>query len=186
MGEFALEGRVSLVDLMPMHMTPSRSIGPPDPDAPEFTWLAGRSPAPVDRVMAPQPQQAPVQHPPVVHRQEATVMNAGEQGPPLSIAALAAQLAASGGNLVLLDDDLCSFGGELLQLSADEMDKIMAAVLDAYDRVLSERARALRDRHLQARRSARDAMQEQGSGGPSMVPAPHRQEEEGDGPAETV
>lgn len=185
MGEFALEGRVSLVDLMPMHLTPSRSIGPPDPDAPEFTWLAGRSPAPVDRVMAPQPQQAPVRQPALAPAPPSQP-NAGEHEAPLSMAALAAQLAASGGNLILLDDDLCSFGGELLQISPDEMDKIMAVVLDAYDRVLSERARALRDRHLQARRSARAALQEPGSAGTPLVSTPHRPQEEGDQPPETV
>lgn len=174
MGAFELEGQVSLQDLVQTRFTPSRSVGPPDPDAPEFTWLrgGGAASAPVSppEMMAP---KVPVPTP----NQPTPTPAAGHAEPP-SPQAILQMLAASGLGIVLIDDGAATFGGELLALADEERALILDVILDAYDRVLRERAATLREQYLSALKGKGSSLHQTGPTGPPVVPTLHQPQEE--------
>jgi len=155
MPTFAREAQMDIRDLVRTGFEPSRAVGPPDPEAPENTWLRGYTPA-VAPVGMPSQPLIPSGQPTLTQSPELAMEQSGEPLP----------------EILLFETGFTNFGNEGFVLRPEELSQVVDIVLGAYERVLTDRAKALRARYtVQPNAGPNTPMQEPSPAGEEVVRA---------------
>lgn len=180
MPTFEREAPISIFDLMSTGLQPSRAEGPPDPDAPMFTWARGLA---SDGEVQPIPP--PPTPPAVLSPRPVTATPAAASPPPTPAGAFFPQTPPEQllspeqiPDFLLFENGLLRFGGKELFLDASELAAIAEIALMAYERAQREERTALHTRYVlaQARRQA-PLYQPSGAGQEVVQPMHWAQEE---------